>query len=507
MACAALAFAASVSPAASAGAGLLERAGVTVEVLESGLPPLSGLTHAGDERLFLTTLDGRVLVWQDGAIADPPFLDLRPRVSTGYERGLLGLAFHPRHAENGVFFVAYTNAANSLIVARYHASPYRHPTDPGSGVTLLEIPGTAAAHFAGQLQFGPDGYLYASVGSGPWKGDALCSGQRLDTLRGKLLRLDVDSGAEEPPYHSVPPTNPFALGPAPEVWARGLRNPWRFSFDRATGDLYLADVGENQREEIDRQPAASPGGENYGWARMEGSYCVDLVQPCSDPVPPCGDPSFTAPILEHGHTDGFCAIIGGPVYRGSEIAELEGLYLYGDYCSGHLFAARQDVAGWAREDLGPGLDHLSSIGEDAAGELYLTTTSGALARLSKWPGLAGPGLCVPGEASLCLDGGQVWVAARWDDGEGRSGLAHAVALTGDSGYFWFFDRSNVELVVKLLDGCAVGLETRWLFAAGLTDVAVDLRVVDSASGAERRYLHSGGSAFPSIQDTRAFPCP
>jgi glucose/arabinose dehydrogenase len=485
--------------------GALERYDAEIELLRSGLPPLSGLAHAGDQRLFLTALDGRILIWENGAIAEPPFLDLRPRVSTGRERGLLGLAFHPRHADNGLFFVAYTNLRSTLVIARFRVSSDRNLADAQSEVKLLEIAGYVDDHFSGQLQFGPDGYLYVSTGDGP-SARALCSGQRLDSLRGKLLRLDVDSGATEPPYRAVPPTNPFAAGEAPEVWAYGLRNAWRFSFDRGTGDLYLGDVGENRREEIDRQPASSPGGENYGWARMEGSFCADLVKSCLDPVPPCGDPSLTPPILEHDHSGGFCAVIGGYVYRGSEIPELEGRYLYGDHCSGRVLVAHHGLGGWVSEELGAVLPHLSSFGEDATGEIYLTTATGALARLSKWPGRAVPGMCVPGESSLCLGGGRIWVAARWQDAKGRGGLAQAVPLTGESGYFWFFGPANVELVVKLLDGCAAGLATRWFFAAGLTDVAVDLRVLDTMTGAERRYVHSGGDPFPAIQDTRAFDC-
>jgi glucose/arabinose dehydrogenase len=481
-----------------------------LETLWTGLPPVSGLAHAGDERLFVALLDGRILVYENGRMREQAFLDLRGLVNDGGERGLLGLAFHPAFAANGVFFVAYTDPRYHLIVARYRTFAGGEEVDTAAAVTLLDIEGWSAAHFAGQLQFGPDGYLYVAVGVGPWYGDGQCNGQRLDRLLGKLLRLDVDAGAAAPPYYSIPPSNPFAGGAAPEVWAYGLRNPWRFSFDRSTGDLYLGDVGENEREEIDLQPAASPGGENYGWARQEGTYCIDLVAPClDDPVPPCGDPALTPPILEHDHDrDGFCAVIGGHVYRGSEIPELEGRYLYGDHCSGRLFAARREATGWSSQELAIGLPKLSSIAEDARGESYLTTTTGVLARLSAWPGRGTAEQCAIDDHRLCLGvGGRYRVAARWIDALGRTGEATAVGLTSDSGYFWFFQPDNVELVVKLLEGCGVGLTANWFFAAGLTDVEVDLRVVDSVSGVVRRYRHPPGSAFRAIQDTTAFPCP
>jgi glucose/arabinose dehydrogenase len=492
-----------VAPAA--GASYPPPLATSLDVLASGLDPLSGLTHAGDERLFVVTLDGRVLLYADGAVRAEPFLDLRSLVSTDAERGLLGLAFHPRFAENGLFFVSYTNHAFDVVIARYRAAIDGERAEPGSGVILLTIENWGFAHYSGQLQFGPDGYLYASAGTGPWGGDGLCSGQRLDSLRGKLLRLDVDAGADTPPYYSIPPSNPFAGGPAPEVWAYGLRNAWRFSFDRGSGDLYIADVGEDHREEIDRQPASSPGGENYGWARMEGTYCAELVAPCLHPVPPCGDPAFTDPILEHEHVDGFCAVIGGFVYRGAEIAELEGRYVYGDYCSGRLYAARQGPGGWSSEALGLALPRLTSLGEDAGGELHLVTADGVLARLSAWPG-AVSALCVPAPRTLCFGGGRFRAAARWADARGGSGIASAVTLSADSGYFWFSTPSNVELLIKLLDGCGSGLPATWVFAAGLTNLEIDLRVTDTLTGAERRYQHAGGSPLPPIQDTGAFPC-
>ena len=352
---------------------------ITVQQLATGIGPITSITSAGDSRLFLTVQTGRIVIFSGGAVQPAAFLDLSAAISCCGERGLLGLAFHPRFSTNRFFFVDYTNAAGNTVIARYAAFPGNpNAADPASGVTLLTIPQPFANHNGGQLQFGPDGYLYIGMGDGGSANDPMCNAQKDDTLLGKLLRIDVDQNVSTPPFYGIPSTNPFAApgGPLDEIWAKGLRNPWRFSFDRATGDLYIADVGQGAREEIDFQPRASAGGENYGWKVMEGTLCgTGGSSGCPPSVPPCNSPAFQAPLYDYPHAGGSCSgtVIGGYVYRGAAYPALAGNYFYGDYCYGSLFADDQTLA--------PTVPQLTTFGEDAAGELYLGTETGRLYRL------------------------------------------------------------------------------------------------------------------------------
>src|SRR6476660_5151012 len=242
-----------------------------------GLGPITSIANSGDSRLFLTLRDGRVAVWDGKGLLPRSFLNISKRVSTAGGRGLFSVAFHPKYLTNGFFFVAYTDVAGNLAIARYKRSPANgNRADPASGVVLLTIPIPADAdHSGGELQFGPDGFLYVGVGDGGSGQGSICNAQRADVLLGKILRLNVNKNVTRPPFYQVPPSNPFARAGAPldKVWASGLRHPRRFSFDRLTGDLYIGDVGQTSREEIDFQPRASSGGENYGWGVMEGALC------------------------------------------------------------------------------------------------------------------------------------------------------------------------------------------------------------------------------------------
>jgi glucose/arabinose dehydrogenase len=353
---------------------------IALTPLASGIGPITSITNAGDARLFLALQTGRVLIFGGGQVRPAAFLDLAPFVSCCGERGLLGIAFHPQYAANRFFFVDYTNAAGDTVIARYQASTGDADTaDPGSGVILLTIPQPFANHNGGQLQFGPDGYLYIGMGDGGSANDPSCNAQSDDTLLGKLLRIDVNQNVNTSPFYGIPPSNPFAAAglPADRVWAKGLRNPWRFSFDRVTGDLYVADVGQSAREEIDFQPRASAGGENYGWKIMEGTQCgAGGNSGCSGGVPPCNSPSFKSPLYEYSHAgSGGCTgtVIGGYVYRGAAYPQLSGVYLYGDYCFGWLFGNGQMLS--------PSVPQLTTFGEDAAGEIYLGTETGRLYRV------------------------------------------------------------------------------------------------------------------------------
>lgn len=335
-------------------------------------------THAGDGsgRLFVAERAGIIRIIANGAILLEPFLDIRSLVrSSGLEQGLLGLAFHPRYRENGRFVVAYTAHNGDNIIAEYQVSADANRADPASGRVLLAIPDFAPKHNGGMLAFGPDGYLYVGTGDGGGSGDPARNGQNLEALLGKLLRLDVDRGQ---PY-SIPPDNPFLRrqGARPEIWAYGLRNPWRFSFDRATGDLWIGDVGQNAWEEINVQPAGSRGGENYGWSIMEGTHCFR-------PQTGCNTSGLVLPVAEYRLDRGRCAVIGGYVYRGKSSPALVGAYYYGDSCTGQIWALYRDRAGaWQEVELLDTDLQISSFGEDEAGELYLTGfAAGALYRLA-----------------------------------------------------------------------------------------------------------------------------
>jgi glucose/arabinose dehydrogenase len=323
------------------------------------------VTNAGDGsgRLFVVEKGGTIALLRDGTRAEAPFLDITALVDSGAsERGLLGLAFQPGYAHNGRVFVYYTARNGDNNLARYQVSKYPDHADPSSGVVLFAVPDPAANHNGGMLAFGPDGYLYVGMGDGGSAGDPWGNGQNRAALLGKLLRLDVAHGD---PY-AIPPDNPWPDSPdaRPEVWAYGLRNPWRFSFDRATGDLYIGDVGQNAYEEINMLRAGSPGGQNYGWNVMEGNHCYR--------APSCDPSQFVAPIAEYSHSDG-CTIIGGYVYRGAALPQLQGAYIFGDYCSGQIWTLREVARAWERRSALATRLNISSFGEDEAGELYLTS--------------------------------------------------------------------------------------------------------------------------------------
>jgi glucose/arabinose dehydrogenase len=286
------------------------------------------------------------------------------------------MAFHPDYAQNGRFYVSYTNAAGNTRVVRYEVSAADPDSaDPATASQVLAVVQPYTNHNGGLIAFGPDGYLYVGLGDGGSGGDPQNRAQNLDSLLGKMLRLDVNGGT---PY-TIPASNPL-VGAAgrDEIWARGLRNPWRFSFDRVTGDLYIGDVGQNAWEEVNVQPAASPGGENYGWRIMEGTACFN-------PSNNCPTAGLTLPVTVYGHGAG-CSITGGYVYRGTALPVLAGQYLYSDYCAGFVrsFAyaggGAADPRDWTAQ-LGPS-GNVTSFGEDAAGELYIMTAGGDLYRIS-----------------------------------------------------------------------------------------------------------------------------
>lgn len=345
---------------------------LALETVVNGLQSPVFLTHAGDGsgRLFIVERAGTVRIFADGALLPALFLDIRDRVgSQGLEQGLLGLAFHPNYPANGRFFVYYTGSVGRSVLSRFQVTSDPNLADAASEVVLLTVDQPAQNHNGGMIAFGPDGFLYVGLGDGGASNDRFGNGQNLGTMLGALLRLEVDVGD---PY-GVPGGNPFfnVPGARPELWAYGLRNPWRFSFDRASGDLYIADVGQNRFEEVHVQPAGSPGGENYGWPIMEGRHCFQSND--------CSASGLQLPAMEYDHSQG-CSITGGYVYRGAAFPALTGAYFYGDYCSGRIWALSRDIEGrWASHDMLDTELSISSFGEDEAGEVYVLDLNGGTA--------------------------------------------------------------------------------------------------------------------------------
>jgi glucose/arabinose dehydrogenase len=399
--------------AQGAGADILQRA--------TGLASPIGLANAGDgsNRLFIVEQDGCIRFYLNNAIVGTPcgqpgtkFLDIDAKITSGGERGLLGLAFHPDYETNGRFFVYYTSVANpapparnngDIVIARYNVTADPNVADPNSEQILMVIPHSSASnHNGGQLAFGPDGFLYAAVGDGGGGGDPFENGQNVNTMLGKLLRVDVNVNTA--PFYRIPPTNPFQSGGpgtcAPsmpgsscdEVWAFGLRNPWRFSFDRQTGDLYIGDVGQGAWEEIDFQPAGAAGGRNYGWDVLEGGLHGAGPVPsgnCFENAPAGSCAAFinggsTLPILEYDRNTG-TTVIGGYVYRGLVRSRVwDGRYVFSDFGSGRLWRTKGGGAGsWHMIQAFTGLPFITSFGEDDRGNLFFVR-SGSLFQIMPW---------------------------------------------------------------------------------------------------------------------------
>jgi glucose/arabinose dehydrogenase len=343
-----------------------------VREVASGLSnPLFLDAPAGDARLFVVEQAGRIRIVENGQLRAEPFLDVSAKVSTGGERGLLGLAFHPRYATNGWFYVNYTDRDGDTRVERYRVSSDRNRADAASASLVIAVDQPYANHNGGMLAFGPDGMLYVGMGDGGSGGDPQNNAQNLFSLLGKLLRLDVDGAT---PY-AIPPSNPYFVASSArnEIWASGLRNPWRFSFDRVDGRLYIADVGQSALEEVN-VAGVGEAGLDYGWRTMEGTSCYGAAT--------CSRAGLRLPVLEYGRGDG-CSITGGYVYRGS-IAGIRGHYFYSDYCRGWLRSAVVSPTGAVSDrrewDVGA-LGQVLSFGQDSAGELYVLSGNGRVYRI------------------------------------------------------------------------------------------------------------------------------
>lgn len=358
--------------------GALRPASASVVLTEvaSGIGSPTDIQNASDGsgRLFFVRQTGQIMVWKNNVVLPTPLLNISNLIVAGGEQGLLGLAFHPDYRNNGLFYVNYTRSIDgATVVARYSRSTTAPDiADPLSATILLTIAQPFANHNGGALRFGPDGYLYIATGDGGSGNDPQNNAQDLTRLLGKILRIDVNTV----PY-GIPPDNPFVGSSQPEIWAYGLRNPWRFSFDRVAGDLFIGDVGQNAREEIDFVRAGTGGGMNFGWRIMEGTLCTNLPGD-----PPCNPSSFTLPIVDYDHGQG-CSVTGGYLYRGSAVPELKlasppaaglfnGVYVYGDFCSGTIWRISATASGGVSNSvlLSSGL-RITTFGEDENGEIYV----------------------------------------------------------------------------------------------------------------------------------------
>lgn len=348
------------------------------EVARGLVSPVYLGAPAADARSFIVERAGRILVLDDGQVLAQPFLDIRARVGTAGEGGMLSLAFDPHYASNGYFYVFYTDPQQDIVVERFHAPAGSNRADMGSAQVILRIPHLVDnQHYGGQLAFGPDGYLYVSTGDGDGQSSPPGLARDPGNLLGKILRIDVSHASTDKPY-AIPSSNPYAgeSGKRGEIWASGLRNPWRFSFDGK--QLYIADVGQSRREELDIADGAR-GGQDYGWDTMEGSLCVKDG---------CERKGLALPAFEYSHgtqPDTACAIIGGYVYRGSAIPELAGRYFYSDYCEGFL----NSIHAWEgkimeqRDWAIPSIGHVVSLGQDGKGELYVIAENGSIYKIGR----------------------------------------------------------------------------------------------------------------------------
>ncbi|MBH28419.1 MAG: glucose dehydrogenase [Chloroflexi bacterium] len=345
-----------------------------LEFIVDGFQKPIYVTHAGDGtgRLFVVEQSGVIWIVMDGQVFNEPFLDLSNKITRrSSEQGLLGLAFDPNYSNNGQFFVHYSDNNGDTVVMKLFVSGNANRANHQSGIKVLTQSQPYRNHNGGQIAFGPDGNLYVGLGDGGLAGDPHNNGQNLQTWLGSILRVSIES----PVGYTVPSDNPFVdnQDARSEIWVYGLRNPWRFSFDRITGDLYIADVGQNNWEEINFQSADSLGGENYGWSNMEGNHCYRLG---------CDSGLFSAPIVDYHHSNGECSVTGGYVYRGEALLHMSGSYVYGDFCSGTIWTISRitpddwDEALIIESDL-----QISSFGEDEDGELYVVDYAGGIYKI------------------------------------------------------------------------------------------------------------------------------
>ncbi len=408
---------------------------ISVQPFYSGLSGPVGLYHCNDHRLFILEKNaGEIEIIDTTGAYIGTFLNIVSLISTGSERGLLGMAFHPNYAQNGFFYVNYTNTSGHTVIARYQVSSSNpNLANSGSAQIVMTINQPFGNHNGGHMAFGPDGFLYIGMGDGGSSGDPGNRAQNMNDLLGKMLRIDVNSGST----YSVPPSNPFVgqSGIQPEIWASGLRNPWKFCFDRANGDLWIADVGQNAKEEVNKRPGSSTGGENYGWRCYEGNSTFNTAG-CA----PAGTMVF--PIADYGHSApfSFCSITGGSVYRGSNYPALQGIYFFTDYCAGVLYGiSGNDIAGYTTTNYGSAGAAVVAIQEDAAGELYIVRQGGTIAKIKDACGIFEPVISPNGNGGLqSTSANQYW----WFNEDGAISGANNQSFTPNTSGTYYVNASN-----------------------------------------------------------------
>jgi glucose/arabinose dehydrogenase len=427
----------------------------------------------GSGRLLVVEQAGRIRLIDEGEVTATPFLDISDRVSCCGERGLLGLALPPGYSSKRYFYVNYTDSNGDTVVARYRVTGDPSIADPDSEETILTIDQPFSNHNGGQIAFGPDGYLYIATGDGGSGGDPQNNAQNRLSLLGKILRIDVESGVN--PY-AIPESNPFAAldDAQSEIWALGLRNPWRFSFDGPTGDLFIADVGQSSYEEVHVQPASSTGGENYGWRILEGSHCYKSAS--------CDTAGLELPVFEYDHSQG-CSVTGGFVSRSGRWPRLAGVYLFGDYCSGRVWGLRRAGDGWESQLLAETGLSISAFGIDEQGAVYvLDYGSGAVAAVTDSVEVMPHRALVPALAHLTGSGGTPWRADLAVVNGGGSVVTLEITYRGDG--FVLERTESIEAggavewrdVLVSLFGLAASVETSGVVEVGSTaPVAVAAR--------------------------------
>jgi glucose/arabinose dehydrogenase len=428
----------------------------------TGLSNPVAIENAGDERLFVCEQNsGLIKIINENGVVTGTFLNVLNQISTGGERGLLGLAFHPNYAENGYFYLNYTRTGGDTEIARYTVTANPNVADPASKLTILRITQPFSNHNGGDLNFGPDGYLYIGMGDGGSGGDPQNNAQTVTSLLGKMLRIDVDGDdfpADALKNYAIPPTNPFVgSAPADEIWALGVRNPWRFSFDTDMGDLWIGDVGQNAHEEVNFVPASSLGGENYGWRCYEGSFTFNTTG--------CQDPSvYTFPVWNFDHaTYGGCSVIGGNVYRGSEYPLLQGHYITTDYCAGTVFSLKQNALGnWVstpiNSQFAAGFAGFYAFGEDINKELYVARSNGTIYRIEEPCSASIPEITVDGNILTATSG----ISYQWlESGQLIDGATNQVYEVENTGIY--------SVVVDAGNGCVIESDTITIVVTGMED--------------------------------------